>query len=198
MSSSQTKTIFKYLSFAVVSGMQNQNTRISFIINPAANRQRSVRNIDWLRCEASKLWKNYEIVIAKENDSLSHIAKIKSTHFDVVVACGGDGTVSQIVNGLANTDTALGVLPIGSGNDFVKTLGLNKPLSKCLQILYENHTAEIDLIRYEGDVDGWCANTIGIGIDGWANYYAHRISWIKGKVTYYLGAIKAILRFRGS
>lgn len=178
--------------------MQNQNTRICFILNPAANRQRSVRKVEWLREEASKLWKKFEIVVAHEHDSLVDLAKIKSKQFDVIVACGGDGTISQIVNGLAKTNTTLGVLPIGSGNDFVKTLGIKKTLPDCLRTLHQNRTQEIDLIRYEGDAEGWCVNTIGMGIDGWANYYAHQTSWIKGRFRYYYGALKAILKFRGS
>ncbi|WP_234570606.1 diacylglycerol/lipid kinase family protein [Rhodohalobacter sp. 614A] len=178
--------------------MQNQNTRICFIINPAADRHRSAKNAEWLRQEASKLWKNHEIVIADKRDSLSGLARKKSKEFDVIVACGGDGTISQIVNGLAKTSGTLGVLPIGSGNDFVKSIGLKKSLTECLKVLHQNHTTKIDLIRYEGDIQGWCVNTIGIGIDGWANFYAHQTSWLKGRITYYYGALKAILKFHGS
>lgn len=176
--------------------MQNQNIRISFIFNPAANRNRSLRHIDWLRGEVSSKWKEYEIVIAQETESLAELAKAKSEFFDVIVACGGDGTISQIVNGLANTDTVLGVLPIGSGNDFVKSLNLNKSLPECLEIIHQNCSTSIDLIRYEGDAEGWCANTIGMGVDGLANYYAHQSS-LKGRIRYYYGALKAILKFRG-
>lgn len=178
--------------------MQNQDTRICFIFNPAANRNRSLQHVDWLRQKASSFWKNYEIVIADKGESLIDLAQLKSKFFDVIVACGGDGTISQIVNGLAQTDTVLGVLPIGSGNDFVKSIGLNKPLPECLEIIHQQNISTIDLIRYEGDAEGWCANTIGMGIDGWANYYADQISWIKGRMQYYLGALKAILNFRGS
>lgn len=178
--------------------MQNQQTRICFIVNPAANADRSLHHIDWLRQEASSLWKNFEIVIAEKHQSLDKLAKAKSKNFDVIVACGGDGTISQIINGLAQTDTILGVLPIGSGNDFVKSLGLNKTLPECLEIIYQNHITRIDLIRYKGDAEGWCANTIGMGIDGWANFYAHQTSWIKGQLKYYWGALRAIINFRGS
>lgn len=176
--------------------MQNQDIHICFIFNPAANRNRAPQHIDWLRREASALWKHYEIVIAEEGESLADLAQSKSKFFDVIVACGGDGTISQIINGLAQTDTALGVLPIGSGNDFVKSLGLNKTLPECLEIIHKNHNTKIDLIRYEGDAEGWCANTIGMGVDGLANFYAQQTS-LKGRIRYYVGALKAILKFRG-
>lgn len=178
--------------------MQNQQNRICFIVNPAANGDRSLHHIDWLRKEASRLWKDFEIVIADKHQSLDKLAKSKSKSFDVIVACGGDGTISQIINGVAKSDTILGVLPIGSGNDFVKSLELNKTLPECLEIINQDHISIIDLIRYEGDVKGWCANTIGMGVDGWANFYAHQASWIKGRLQYYAGALKAIVNFRGS
>lgn len=178
--------------------MQNQNTRICFIVNPAADRHRSQKHAEWLRKEASKRWKIVEIIIAQKNDSLASLAKEKSVLFDVIVACGGDGTISQVVNGIAKTNTILGVLPIGSGNDFVKSLELPKSLMECLNIIQIQHVTEIDLLRYEGDREGWCVNTIGIGLDGWTNFFAHHTSWLKGKITYYYGALKAILHFHGS
>lgn len=178
--------------------MQNQSTKICFLLNPAANRHRSLKNVEWLHREVAKIWKNHEIVIAQKQESLVALAKEKSNHFDVIVACGGDGTVSQVVNGLAKTEATLGVLPIGSGNDFVKSLALDKTLPECLEILRKNNTIKIDLIRYEGDAEGWCANTLGLGMDGWANFYAHHSHWLKGRITYYYGAVKAILKFFGS
>ncbi len=103
-----------------------------------------------------------------------------------------------MINGIAGTETALGVLPIGSGNDFVKTLGLNKSPAECLNILDRGYRKRIDLIRFEGDVNGWCGNTLGLGLDGWANHYAHQNSILKGSLVYVYGAIKAAFRFKGS
>lgn len=177
--------------------MQNQVTRICFIVNPASNRHGSVKYIEWIREEAAKRWAHFEITIVKKEDSLVNLAKEKSKDFDVVVACGGDGTVSQVINGLAQSKVALGILPIGSGNDFVKSVGLDRSLEDCMEILSNNTITEIDLIRYEGDAEGWCANTIGLGVDGWANYYAHQTKWLRGRINYFFGGLKAIFTFRG-
>lgn len=126
------------------------------------------------------------------------LAREKSEHFDIVVACGGDGTVSQVANGLVGSGAALGVIPIGSGNDFVKTLHLDKTITECLDILKAGFTTEIDLIRFDGDEEGWCANTIGMGLDGLANYHARQSKFLKGFLLYAVGAIKACFTFRGS
>lgn len=177
--------------------MKKSNTRICFIVNPVADRKRSVRYIDWIKREAKKQWHHYEINITRKNQNVAELAKSKSSLFDVIVACGGDGTINQVVNGIAGTDTILGVLPIGSGNDFVKSLKLPDSLAECFQILYTEYTSEIDLIHYNGDAQGWTANTIGIGLDGLANYYAGTFSFLRGHLIYVAGALKAAFKFRG-
>ncbi|NBB77314.1 MAG: YegS/Rv2252/BmrU family lipid kinase [Bacteroidetes bacterium] len=178
--------------------MIESDRRISFIINPASDNSRSARHINWIREEAEKRWGEFEITIIKEHDRISDLASLKARKFDTVVACGGDGTVSKVVNGIAKQPVNFGVLPVGSGNDFVKSLHLNRPLPECMDILAYGATTQIDLIKIEGDKQGWCANTIGLGLDGLANYYAHQISSGRGPMTYFRGAVKAIFSFRGS
>lgn len=178
--------------------MDISEQRICFIINPSSNSSRSARHIEWIREEAGNRWRTYEISIMQEHQKLSAIASEKAKHFDVVVACGGDGTVSQIINGLAECTVQLGVLPIGSGNDFVKSLKLNRPLPECMEIIHQGHTTEIDLIKIEGDKEAWCSNTLGIGLDGLANFYAHESRSGRGPLIYFWGALKAIFTFRGT
>ncbi len=195
----QKTQIFKKPSFDVVSIMQKSDTSICFIVNPAADRNRSSKNIAWLRQEASSRWNTFEVVVVGKHESLVELARQKAGNFEVIVACGGDGTVSQVINGIVHTGSTLGVLPIGSGNDFIKSIGLHKKtLAECLELLYLRNTSRIDLIRYEGDAEGWCANTIGMGLDGWANYYAHHYKRFIGLLVYFLGALKAILKFPGT
>lgn len=178
--------------------MKKSNTKVCFIVNPTAGKNRSVKHIDWLNKEAHERWDNFEIVITRKDESVVELAKMKSGLFDMVVACGGDGTINQVVNGIAGTNTILGILPIGTGNDYVKSLGINKTIPECLELLYQQKTSWVDLIRCKGDADCWSANTLGVGLDGWANYYSKSFKWIKGPLIYLLGALKAAFTFRGA
>lgn len=178
--------------------MLKKSTRVCFIFNPAADRNRSARHIEWLKNEAKERWLHFEIDITQENQDVAELARSKAGEFDIIVACGGDGTVNHVVNGIAGTGAVLGVLPIGSGNDFVKTAKLDKTLPECLQLIYHGETTAIDLIKIEGDVKTWCANTTGIGLDGLANFYAHSYRRLKGHIVYVLGALQATFNFRGS
>jgi YegS/Rv2252/BmrU family lipid kinase len=178
--------------------MLKNSTRICFIFNPAADRSRSHQHIKWLNRASHERWNDPEIHIVGKNQDIAETAHHKSHSYDVVVACGGDGTIHKVINGIAGTDTALGVLPIGSGNDFAKTLRLKKTPAECLHIIDCGYRKHIDLIRFEGDASGWCANTIGFGLDGWANHFAHQNHKLKGGMLYVYGALKAAFRFKGS
>lgn len=178
--------------------MKKRSTRVCFIVNPTAGKNKSVQHIDWLNHEAGQRWEHYEIVITRKDESVTELARKKASDFDMIVACGGDGTINQVVNGIVTTDTIMGILPIGTGNDFVKTIKLNKPLPECLDLLYLERISFVDLIHCQGDAERWSANTLGIGLDGWANFYSKSFKWLKGSIIYMLGALKAVFKFRGA
>lgn len=178
--------------------MPNNKNRICFIINPTANRKRSAKHIARLQKEIDSRWTDAEVVLTSTEKPVVELAREKGAQFDIVVACGGDGTVNQVASGLIGSHAALGVIPIGSGNDFVKTVHLDKSITECLDILMEGFITEIDMIRFTGDEEGWCVNTIGMGLDGLANFIARRSTILKGFLLYAVGALKACFIFRGA
>tara|TARA_R100001143_G_scaffold63588_2_gene72807 strand:- start:62227 stop:63066 length:840 start_codon:yes stop_codon:yes gene_type:complete len=157
-----------------------------------------MRHFSTLQKEIERRWPDAEIVLTTTDIPVMDLARVKGSQFEIVVACGGDGTVSQVAGGLVGSGAALGVVPIGSGNDFVKTLHLDKSIPQCLDILVEGTITEIDMIRFSGDKEGWCVNTIGMGLDGLANYYATQSTLLKGFLLYAVGALKAAISFRGA
>ena len=70
--------------------------------------------------------------------------------FRVVSAAGGDGTVNEVANGLAGTDTALGVLPVGTMNVFAKEHGLPEKLDEAWGLIRTGVQREIDLLAANG------------------------------------------------
>ena len=86
--------------------------------------------------------------------------------FKRIVAAGGDGTINEVVNGLAGTTAALGLLPIGTVNVFATELGLpSGDLKECWQIICEGHTRTIDLPSANGK---HFVQLAGIGLDAQA------------------------------
>jgi diacylglycerol kinase (ATP) len=178
--------------------MEKRSTNVCFIVNPNAGKNRSKKYLSWLKREAGKRWYNFEIVLTKRDESVIELAADKAESFDILVACGGDGTVNQVVNGIEGSGKTLAVLPLGTGNDFVRSLGLPDSPEECLELIYFEKTVAVDLIRCEGDVEYICINTLGIGLDGLANYHTKSFKRMKGAIVYVVGAIKAAFQFRGA
>lgn len=85
-------------------------------------------------------------------DATTYAREATAQDYEVVIAAGGDGTVGQIVNGLAGSDTALGVLPIGTANMWAKEIGipLSSPLhphalQEAAKILVEGQCRRVDV-----------------------------------------------------
>lgn len=178
--------------------MDKSSASVCFILNPAADKSRSGRHAEWLREEAEKRWTHFEIILSTADEPIRVLASQKAKEFDTIVACGGDGTVHQVVNGIAGSGKGFAVLPVGTGNDFAKSLNLPDSREAILDLIYRNRFRKADLLRFDGDSQGWCVNTLGIGLDGLANHYSKSYSRLKGFIIYILGALKASVTFRGT
>lgn len=69
---------------------------------------------------------------------------------EIIVAGGGDGTISAVASAIFNSGKTLGVLPLGTLNNFSKDLGISQDLAEAVRVIAENHTKEIDV----GEVNG--------------------------------------------
>lgn len=129
--------------------------------------------------------------------------------FEQIVALGGDGTISQVASGFLDGDTpvnpeaVLGVLPLGTGGDFRKTVKISKDLRKSAAALRGFATRPLDLgkIRYTAN-DGSEAHTtfiniasFGMGglVDRYVNESGARIS---GTLSYLSSTVRAALKYR--
>lgn len=108
----------------------------------------------------------------------------------VFVACGGDGTAQAVAKQLIGKNSMLGILPLGSGNDFAKMLGNETDQIAYLDILLNGVPVAFDSITWD---KGVCINTLGIGVDGLTNKYATKSKFLRGKLKYVFAAAKAIL-----
>lgn len=80
----------------------------------------------------------------------------------VVIACGGDGTAHEAANGIVGTQTALGILPLGTSNDFAKTVYPSLRLEQLISRLPHPDIRPIDLFQVN---DRYCLNITSLGFD---------------------------------
>ena len=106
----------------------------------------------------------------KAGDATVLAAELASAGFDPVVAAGGDGTLNEVVNGLLSTgcDVRAGVLPIASGGDFARALGLGG-LSGAVETLAAGYCRRVDVMRTrfqgpDGDAERYFINIASIGL----------------------------------
>lgn len=118
--------------------------------------------------------------------------------WDGVVAVGGDGTVHEVVNGLGDAPIPLGILPVGTGNDFARALGIPKNLNQCIEVIAAGHRRRVDL----GEINGRrYVQVAGIGFDAQvaAAVTAHRQRLPGGGVLPYLwGILQQMVSYRNS
>jgi lipid kinase YegS len=69
---------------------------------------------------------------------------------DVVVACGGDGTLNEVVNGLDGRDTPLGVVPLGTANDFARQTGIPEDADHAMDVILRRKPVRIDTASMNG------------------------------------------------
>ena len=134
-----------------------------FLINPKSgvNRKRSVPTIIDSCIDKNK----FEYAIA-ETQYVAHASELTKNAVaqgvDAVIAVGGDGTVNEVARSLVGTDTALGILPGGSGNGFARHLGIPMDIKKAMDFINRSEIVSIDYGKING-IPFFC--TCGMGFD---------------------------------
>ncbi|MFN0189597.1 MAG: diacylglycerol/lipid kinase family protein [Bacteroidia bacterium] len=105
-----------------------------------------------------------QIQFTKHSGHAAEIAaKAVQKKIDVVVAAGGDGTVNEVASQLVHSNTALGIIPIGSGNGLARHMGYSMQIKKCLQQIAVSKIKKIDTLLIN---DRFGVNVSGFGFDG--------------------------------
>lgn len=153
-----------------------------FIINPASGKT----DYDKIKQNIMKTLENenYEIYETKAPKEATEIAsRFKNEENTIVYSVGGDGTLNEVVNGIAKGKCKLGIIPTGSGNDFYRTL----------------KEAQTENVRLDlGKVNGrYFINIASVGMDAETCNNANKIkSKIKLHSSYYLALIHTFLTFK--
>lgn len=119
--------------------------------------------------------------------------------YDMVIAMGGDGTVHEVVNGLMKTPEELrpilGVVPVGSGNDFAHSLGVPLDSSRALAHALHGEPSAVDigLMTDENGRQEYFDNTVGVGFDAVVTIRSHRLPVVRGFLMYLTAVIQTIM-----
>ena len=133
--------------------------KIRFIINPISGTGKQKGIKDYI----AKYLDNYEIFYTKKAGDASQLSKEAVVdNIDAVIAVGGDGTINECLTGLVDTNTALGVIPCGSGNGFAYHIGMKRKIEQAIIQLKDTKIETIDSCTANGAP---FVNVSGIGFD---------------------------------
>src|SRR5437016_1481446 len=111
------------------------------VLNPAAGRrqgERRRRELEQvLEAESGSVGGSWSILdTTAPRSGIALAAAAAAEGADVVAAAGGDGTLFEVVNGIAGTGAKLGIVPVGTGNDFARALGIHNDLNSAVHALF--------------------------------------------------------------
>ena len=119
--------------------------------------------------------------------------------YDMVIAMGGDGTVHEVVNGLMKVSEekrpVLGVVPVGSGNDFAHGIHASSNPNEALTCALDGEASTVDLCRMtdEHGRTEFFDNTLGIGFGAVVTIRSHRLPLLRGFLMYLTAVIQTIV-----
>ncbi len=157
--------------------MSDPKNSCYFIVNPRAGSGKTMRK--WLPAE-KKLERDGIPFVTALTDHKRHATQlaIKAARkgYRKIIAVGGDGSLHETFNGICRwceengaspADFCLSVIPIGSGNDWIKSLGIPCDAMKALELLGKGDTLQMDIIeaRCADDKRAYMANVGGVGFD---------------------------------
>lgn len=182
--------------------------RIAVILNPKAGRGQGTRlreqlkrllSEEALRAETGSSGRSFTWEIIETVSSGSgtrQAAQAVADGAEVVAAAGGDGTLGEVLNGIVGTGAMLGLLPLGTGNDCARYLGIGTDLERAVQTLLYGKPRRADLGYGQGR---WFVNVAGCGFDA---VVAERVNrgnrFLRGTAAYIAAVIQTLFTYRAA
>ncbi|MDI9637407.1 diacylglycerol kinase family lipid kinase [Kamptonema cortianum] len=114
--------------------------------------------------------------------------------YDIVAAAGGDGTVNEVASALIGSEAVLGILPMGTGNDLARTIGVGTDLKRAAECIATGTVREIDCGRVG---NGYFVNVAGCGFDAQvATKINSGFKFLKGRPAYLAAVMSTLLSYR--
>lgn len=144
-----------------------EKKRIVFVVNPISGTQGKRAILRGIDERIDHLLYDYSIVETQYAGHASEIAaQAVQDGVDIVVAIGGDGTINEVARSLVHTNTALGIIPCGSGNGLARHLRIPMDFKAAIDILNKGWQATIDYGKIN-DIPFFC--TCGVGFDAFVS-----------------------------
>ena len=177
--------------------------KTKIILNPYANRWRAERQAPEIKaaCRAAGLDFDLSLTPAPgqgKQEAMTAVAQ----GYEAVVAAGGDGTVSEVVNGLITAagdepTLPLGVLPVGTGNDFNDMSNLPRDLMSAARVIAAGKTRQVDAGRVIADgAIHYFDNNCAVAMEPLVSVENKHMTRLSGNIRYVVALVKAVVKLK--
>jgi diacylglycerol kinase (ATP) len=168
------------------------------ILNPYSNRWNSQKRWPAAESALKAVGVDFDLAISQKKGEIAGLAEqAVREKFSPIIVAGGDGSIGDAANGLmqaisspGGSSVPLGIMPMGSANDLVYTLGLPTDLKEAAKVIAAGKTRAMDLGRLNGH---YFVNNSAACLEPYVTVKHEKIHWIKGAARYLVAAVQAIM-----
>lgn len=176
--------------------------KIKIILNPYANRWGAKARVPEIESALKEVGIDYDFALTSGSGDGTELAKTAVfENYDAVIAAGGDGTISEVMNGLITAvpddqpTLPLGILPVGSANDLAKMMGLPLDIPGAVALIAAKNTRMLDAgrVQYDGKTH-YFDNNSAIAMEPMITLEHEKINRVSGEARYYLAILKGVIK----
>jgi len=171
---------------------------VAFLVNPASGNGSTGRRWEKLHARAAELGLTGRTLLSERPGHLIELARGAAAEHALLVVVGGDGTLNEVVNGVAGSGAELAVLPAGTGQDFGRTYGIPARFDDAVRVALTGETRTIDLgrVTFAGG-ERLFANVGSVGMSGAVARRANGMSKaLGGRATFYYALVREFATWR--
>ncbi len=168
-----------------------------FLFNPVACHGKSSRVLDRITKIFDDAGRKYEIRTSEYKGHLTELAREASeTDNEGIVVIGGDGSVLEVASGILGKDVKFGIIPAGTGNDFVRSIGVGNDPEYAAKAILNGKLKKVDIGQNE---KGDCfINVAGVGFDTEVIRFTEKFKFFHGMVPYVFGLFCSLFVYHGT
>lgn len=169
---------------------------LTFIVNPTAGNGYALKIEQQVQAEMARRGQDCRFVHTEHPGHATDLAKAAASTDGCigVIAIGGDGTAYEVACGLMNTGVPMGIVPAGTGNDFIKTVSIPKKPMEALEFILTHDARPVDV---GGLNDRLFLNVCGTGFDVTVlDYTLAAKKYCRGLLPYLVGLIRGIAHYK--
>ncbi len=164
----------------------------SFIVNPASGRGKGLKIARLIKELIHKNNLTDTLYYTDKPHHATQIARDLAGKSQQIIVVGGDGTFQEVINGIVGTPVQLGLIPVGTGNDFVRAAPIPISPQAAFQTVLNGHTMKIDIVRAG---DRYFHNALGVGFDAHVVSYANKIKYLRGSAVYLKAIFQTLTKY---